>query len=262
MKPILRTVNGKSELWISGYIVQNEDKEFYGWWGLEAVCPNDIITALENLDGADLTVKIDGYGGSIWAGGTIYTEFMQYNGKIEFIITGLAASAHGTIAMASAKAGNILRMSPMAMLMMHNIQSSGSYGDYRDMEHEAKALKSANRTAINAFHIKSGLPEDEIARMMDEETWLNPQEALDLGIIDEIMYTDDLPMTEPPPAGVLNMVKSGYRNMLNSINIPDRSRLEEMREQIYPQKPDTTNLIEQAAAQLAIEKQRFGGMQK
>ncbi|MEG1429855.1 MAG: ATP-dependent Clp protease proteolytic subunit, partial [Hydrogenoanaerobacterium sp.] len=73
--------------------MQNDDSGLYEWLGYEAVCPNDVIAALEALGGKPVTVKVDSRGGSLFAGAVLYGEFMQYSGTVTFEVVGLAASA-------------------------------------------------------------------------------------------------------------------------------------------------------------------------
>lgn len=263
MKQILKIANGLAEIWLTGFVVQNEDKMLYEWYGYDAFCPKDVIEALQNLAGQPVTVKIDGYGGSMYAGSVIYSEFMQYSGEVTFLIMGLSASALSTIPMASAKKGNKCLMSPMAMMMMHNAQGE-QYGDYRDMEHEADALRVANKTVVNAYRIKTGMDEAEIQTMMDAETWLDAATALEKRLIDGILFTDEMPEQDPVPPVAVNAMRNGYRSICNSI----RPHVRQMREAFtaaHPQAPDPppddieNPDIDLALAELELEQLRFGG---
>jgi len=80
-------------------------------------------------------------------------------------------------------------MSPTAQMMIHNV-SSRAEGDYREMEHTAEILKSANDTIANAYRLKTGKEQDELLSLMNKETWMTAQKAKELGFIDEIMFED------------------------------------------------------------------------
>jgi hypothetical protein len=71
------------------------------------------------------------------------------------------------------------------------------------MEHTAEVLKNANSTIANAYRLKTGLSEEEILAMMDKETWLSPQKAVELGFADEMMFANE-------PNSELELVASGY----------------------------------------------------
>ena len=269
MNPILRRQDGKNEIWLSGYVIQNEDKWFYDWLGYDTVCPADIIDALGQLNSEPVTVRIDGYGGSVFAGATIFQQFMDYPGNVDFIITGLSASILSVIPMASVKKGNNCKMSPLAMMMLHNVQG-GRDGDYRDMEHEAERLKAANATIRSAYRMKSGLSDEKIGELMDNETWLDAQGALDLGLIDEILYTDDFTEDTQPPRAMINALQGRYRAIHNSIIPPSRNSIEQIRAALHPpnappeddpeESHGDNDDINQAKALFALEEQRYGGI--
>src|SRR5690606_3665729 len=114
------------------------------------------------------------------------TALKKYPGKVTVDILGVAASAASVVAMA----GDTVRISPTAQIMIHNVWSS-AYGDYRVMQHESDVLKNYNKTIANAYRLKIGLSEDKLLELMDEETWLNAQQAKELGFVDEILFDDN-----------------------------------------------------------------------
>ena len=125
-------------------------------------------------------------GGSVYAGSEIYTALKNHKGQVNVSIVGLAASAASVIAMA----GKTVKMSPTAQFMVHNVSSQGK-GDYRDMQHMADILKTANETIASAYILKTGKSKDEILAMMDKETWLTAEKAKEYGFVDEVMFTND-----------------------------------------------------------------------
>lgn len=169
---------------INGTIVSNDDKWIYDWCEMDAFCPKD----LDLIDGKDVDIEINSPGGYIYPASEIYTALMQHNGNVNVTITGRAASAASVIAMAGTK----VSMSPTAQIMIHNVSAAGS-GDYRDFEHYAEQLKKSNDTIANAYILKTGKTREEILDLMDYETWFTPEEALELGFIDEIMTRDSAP---------------------------------------------------------------------
>ncbi len=170
---------------IKGVIIPNDDKWIYDWFEIEATCPKDVEDAIEEAEGEGLEVVINSTGGDVWAGSEIYTMLMDYKGSVVTKIVGVAASAASIIAMAGEK----VMMSPTAEMMIHNVWSM-AVGDYRDMEHKAKVLKDYNSTIANAYMIKSGMDKEELLKLMDKETWLTPEKALEYKLIDEIMFMD------------------------------------------------------------------------
>lgn len=170
---------------IKGPIVGNSDAWIYEWFGIEATSPSMVDKAIEKANGEDLEVEINSGGGSVFAGSEIYTALKSYKGNVMVKIVGLAASAASVIAMAGKK----VMMSPTAQMMIHNV-SSCAEGDYREMEHTAEILKNANDTIANAYRLKTGKTQEELLRLMDNETWMTAQKAKELGFIDEVMFED------------------------------------------------------------------------
>lgn len=169
---------------INGTIVSNDDKWIYDWCEMDAFCPKD----LDLIDGQDVDIEINSPGGYIYPASEIYTALMQHKGNVNVTITGRAASAASVIAMAGTK----VSMSPTAQIMIHNVSATGS-GDYRDFEHYAEQLKKSNDTIANAYMLKTGKTREEILDFMNYETWFTPEEALELGFIDEILSKDSAP---------------------------------------------------------------------
>jgi ATP-dependent protease ClpP protease subunit len=174
---------------IRGFIVANDEKEIYEWFGYEVTCPRDVAGWLEKTNGETLEVEINSPGGDVYSGSEIYTALMNYKGKVNVDIVGVAASAASVIAMA----GDIVRISPTAQIMIHNVSSRAS-GDYRSMEHKAEMLKNYNKSIANAYILKSGMEMDDLLELMDTGgtantgAWLTAQKAKELNLVDEIMF--------------------------------------------------------------------------
>ena len=202
---------------IKGPIISNSDAWIYEWFEIEATRPNSVDRALEKANGEDIEVEINSGGGSVFAGSEIYTALKSYQGNVTVRIVGLAASAASVIAMAGKK----IIMSPTAQMMVHNV-SSYAEGDYRNMEHTAEVLKSANNTIANAYRIKTGKTQEELLSLMDSETWMTAEKAKELGFIDEIMFENDIQLVASTdysgmlPLEVINKMRNTIKNPINS----------------------------------------------
>jgi len=198
---------------IKGPIVGNSEVWIYEWFGIEATSPNSVSKVIDEANGEDLEVEINSGGGSVFAGSEIYTMLKDYKGHVTVKIVGLAASAASVIAMA----GNKVMMSPTAQMMIHNVSTYTS-GDYRDMEHSAEVLKSANKTIANAYRLKTGKTQEELLKLMDNETWMTAQKAKELGFIDEIMFDEEQQLIANHgysgllPPEVINKMRNMLRN--------------------------------------------------
>lgn len=172
---------------VKGPIISSNDQWIYDWFDIEATSPkkvNDLLKQCESNE--DLEVEINSGGGSVFAGSEIYTALKSYKGNVTIKIVGLAASAASVIAMG----GNKILMSPTAQMMIHNASASVG-GDYRDMEHSAEILKNINSTIANAYKLKTGMNHETLLDLMDKETWLTPEKALESKFIDEVMFQDE-----------------------------------------------------------------------
>ena len=169
---------------IRGPIVSSNQHRLYQFYGMEATSPRSVADALAKGNGERAEVEINSGGGEIFAASEIYTALRNYAGGVHIRIVGLAASAASIIAMAGES-----EMTPTGMMMIHNVQSSAD-GDYRQMEHTAGVLRDANRAIISAYAAKTGRPEAEIAAMMDAETWVTADRAVELGLVDRVMQPD------------------------------------------------------------------------
>lgn len=259
--------NGVPELWVEGVIVSDDDRPVYEWFGIGAVSPGEIIDALP--PSGPVTIKVDSPGGNLIAGASIYTALMQHPGPVTFEIVGLAASAASVITMASAKAGNLCRMSPMALMMVHNVQGFAD-GDYRDMLESAEFLQTANQTIVNAYLIKTKKSEDEIRAMLDDETWFSAAEAMSAGLIDEIMFLED--EAEPSDGAENGSVyataeKRRAKTLLNLVPVIPKQALLDFRERIKaapanegdlkPAEEKPSEETENARARIELERARF-----
>ncbi|MCM3599002.1 Clp protease ClpP [Metabacillus idriensis] len=200
---------------IKGPIISNDDAWIYEWFEMDATSPNMVSKALAEANGEDVIVSINSPGGYVWDGSEIYTALKNYSGHVEAQIVGLAASAASFIAMGADK----VRISPTAQMMIHNASMWG-YGDHRGMTKAAEMLKTTDRTIVNAYTLKSGKSADELLDMMAEETWLDPQMALDNNLVDEIMFMDNAVKMVASAATQPNMIPQqvidGFRNKIKN----------------------------------------------
>jgi len=170
---------------IKGIIVANDEKWIYELFGYEVTTPRDVDQLLNKVDNEDLEVLINSPGGDVYSGSEIYTILKDHANNVDVKIVGVAASAASVVAMA----GNSVKISPTAQIMIHNV-SSGAQGDYREMEHQAEVLKNYNKSIANAYRLKTNLSEEELLDLMNSEKWLNAQEAKSKGFVDEIMFDE------------------------------------------------------------------------
>ena len=113
----------------------------------------------------------------------IYNMLMDYPGDVTVKVDGIAASAASVIAMA----GTRVLMSPVSTMMIHN-PLTVAMGDSEEMRRAIQMLDEVKESIINAYEIKTGLSRTRLSHLMDAETWMNANKALELGFCDEIMF--------------------------------------------------------------------------
>ena len=139
----------------------------------------------------DITVWINSPGGDCVAAAQIYNMLMDYKGNVTVKIDGIAASAASVIAMA----GNTVLMSPVSTMMIHN-PATVAMGDHNEMQKAIEMLNEVKESIINAYEIKTGLSRAKLSHLMDSETWMNANKAVELGFADGIIAREN-PNTEP-----------------------------------------------------------------
>ena len=160
-------------------------------WFDDDVTPQIFKNELMSGSG-DITVWINSPGGDCVAAAQIYNMLMDYKGNVTVKIDGIAASAASVIAMA----GNKGLMSPVSMLMIHNPMTV-AMGDSAEMQKAIEMLSEVKESIMNAYEIKTGMSRAKISHLMDAETWMNANKAVELGFADDILNRDE-PMEEQP----------------------------------------------------------------
>ena len=135
-----------------------------------------------NSGTGDITVWINSPGGDCVAAAQIYNMLSNYKDRVTVKIDGIAASAASVIAMA----GDTVLVSPVSMLMIHN-PATMAWGDHAEMQKAMDMLDQVKESIINAYVLKTGLSRPKLSHLMDAETWMDANKAVELGFADDIM---------------------------------------------------------------------------
>ena len=184
--------------WVRNKAPDGEDSELAartlflnGTIASESWFDDDVMPALfkSDLDSGKgpITVWINSPGGDVWAAAQIYNMLLSYSGKVTVKIDGLAASAASVIAMA----GDEVLVSPVSMLMIHN-PSTMAMGDKDDLAQAISMLDSVKDSILNAYVKKTGLSKNKLSKLMDDETWMDANKAVELHFADRVMERPDL----------------------------------------------------------------------
>ena len=171
---------------IKGDIVDNSTASFYEYFGMDAVSPSGVSQQLADGDDDEIEVNIASNGGDLFAASEIYAMLKDDPRDVTVNVQGLAASSASIIAMA----GDVVNIAPTAQMMIHQVWSNVQ-GNADDMRSSADSLDSADQAVVNAYAMKTGLDREAILAMMQQETWMNAQEAVDKGFADKIMFVDE-----------------------------------------------------------------------
>jgi ATP-dependent Clp endopeptidase proteolytic subunit ClpP len=169
---------------IKGAIIPNDYKWYYDYLEMDSTTPKDVYNILGVASNEPLEVYINSPGGVIDVGSEIYTMLRSHQGNVNIYIVGEACSAASIIAMA-----RHCEMAPTALMMVHCV-STGAQGNHSDFEKTAEVLRIADDALSNAYVIKSGMSKEEALLMMEKETWLTADQALEKGLIDGIMFEE------------------------------------------------------------------------
>lgn len=178
------------QITMNGVIVSDDDKWIYDYLDMSAFSPKELRQTIQDHGIYEpLDIEINSPGGYVNAGTEIYTMLLTHKGEVNITIGSQAASIASVIAMA----GKRVAISPAGKMMIHNVSGQGG-GDYRDMADYSDFLFKNNEMLANTYVLKTGKPKQELLDMMNAETWMNADEALENGFVDEILTAQT---TEP-----------------------------------------------------------------
>ncbi len=188
--------------------------ELYGTIAEESWFDDDVTPQMfrnELFSGkGPITLWINSPGGDCIAASQIYTMLMDYPDEVTVKIDGIAASAASVIAMAGTK----VLMAPTALIMIHN-PATITMGDHEDMKRAIEMLDEVKESIINAYEIKTGVSRIKLSHLMDAETWMNANKAIELGFADDVLK--DEKQSEPTFSAYAFSRKAVATNLLNKM---------------------------------------------
>lgn len=207
----VKAAANKAELLIYGEISS------FSFWGDE-VTPkevNDMLKAIgENV--ADLTVRINSPGGDVFAGMAIYSMLKRHPANVTAYIDGLAASIASVIPLAA----NKIVMPKGSMYMIHRPMGSAFMERSERLRQKADLLDKIEGEMTSLYSEKSGLKAEDIAPMLDAETWYTAEEAKASGFIDEIEGELSMAACMRDEKAVVNGVEMDWNGFKNAPSLP------------------------------------------
>lgn len=161
----------------------------FSWEG-EGVTSKRVSAALRAIGARDVTVNINSPGGDFFEGVSIYNLLRAHPHKVTVNVMGLAASAASVIAMA----GDEILMGEGSFLMIHNAWAV-AIGNRHDMQQAAEHLAPFDAAMADVYAARAGITTEEAARLMDKETWIGANQAIEegfaTGMVDSASITHD-----------------------------------------------------------------------
>ena len=159
-------------------------------WAWEELGEMSAVNLSKQLDAMgdveQIDVFINSYGGEVAEGLAIYNALRRHNAKVRTYCDGFACSIASVIFMA----GDERIMNESSLLMIHNAWTWAS-GNAEELRKQADDLEKITQASVEAYKAHSSLTEEEIKALMDNETWILPEEALEYGFATSIAKTEN-----------------------------------------------------------------------
>ena len=222
---------------LTGAIVDNDTAEVYQWFGFDAISAKAVDRAIKALEeGENLEIDLNSPGGYCSVGAEIYTMLRQASADSHMVtvnVVGEACSA-ATVLMCGA---DEVKASDVAMFMFHNA-SLAAKGKARDMRSATECLEQTDESIVNAYVAKTGKSREELHDLIDAETWMSAQRALEFGFVDGMMFEEEQEEEQEEEKKknlelfnqVTNRIERSMQRVASSSGLIPEDKLEVMRE--------------------------------
>lgn len=174
-------------------ITTKDEKVFYQWYGLDAVCYEDVDKFVDSIpeDDKEIDIRLFCNGGSCMEGWAMYDRLRQSGKEISVTVEGKAASMATVIMMAAPKKRR--KCYQNASLCVHNPWMDSYYvgncgrATADDLQKAADSLREEQNRILDLYVERCGCDRDEMQALMDEDKYIDPERAKELGLVDEIL---------------------------------------------------------------------------
>lgn len=150
-------------------------------WDESEVTAQGFISDLNAIEAEDIDLFINSPGGGVFAGMAIYNAIQRHDAKVHVHIDGLAASIASVIALA----GDTIHMGDSSLFMIHNPHTFAQ-GDAKALRKQAATLDKVRDSMVAVYEANSNLTSEKLEALMDDETWMSADDAVDAGFIEEV----------------------------------------------------------------------------
>lgn len=207
-------------VYVYGDIVTDRD----AWFG----SPDDVVTRefIKDLNNHPQAKRINVYinsgGGEVFAAVAMAQQLQKHNAEVHTYVEGIAASAATIIAMA----GDVRHMSKSSLYMIH-LPSSSIRGNKHEMAKGIEVLEKVEDVIRMTYAAKCKISDEKLTELIDHESWLTADEALEYGFVDDITGDQDK---------IENLIKDIQNDILNmngvNINIAAYAEPEKLRQKL------------------------------
>ena len=150
---------------------------------------NRQLLALERSNPtAPIVLWIDCPGGEVYSGFSIYDTVQFIQPKVFTVVAGLAASMGSVIALAAEKENRVSL--PNAKLLIHQPLIGGVLrGQASDLDIHAIDIIALKKKMHRLYAERTGTSEEKFVHLMERDRWVDPAEAVELGLISKIIHS-------------------------------------------------------------------------
>ncbi|MFD1335733.1 head maturation protease, ClpP-related [Oceanobacillus iheyensis] len=209
-----KVLNIKQGFDIKNQTEKNLKLSIYGFIGGWRNSAQNVLQQIENADVEEINVHINSGGGSAFDGIAIGNILKNHKAKVIIHIDGWAASAASIIAMA----GDEIIMPSNTMLMIHQA-STFEYGNASVFEKAAKDLRKVDKAVTVSYRKRFVGSDEELTKLLNDETWLNADEAVALGFADKVadeIEIEELEEEQEEPENIKESLVAKYEAQQNN----------------------------------------------
>lgn len=151
-------------------------------WTEKDVSAYNLSKEIEGLEVEQINVYLNSYGGEVAEGIAIYNSLKRHKAAVKTVCDGMACSIASVIFMA----GDERIMNNASLLMIHNAWTYTS-GNADQLRKEADDLDKISNLSVKAYMEHINISEEELKALLDAETFLSPEEALEYGFATTII---------------------------------------------------------------------------
>ena len=223
---------------LSGELIPSDWAEIYRRWGYASgfYCPDDVRNAINNLEpGEELLLEVNSIGGSVFGGNEIYALLEGCPNPTRAVIQSMAASAASYMIMPC----NRIEIHLPAQLMIHRA-STYAWGNSEDLQQAQQMLDVTDDAILNTYCRRCGdrVSREELASMMENETYIGAADALRYGLVDSIIGGENAAQSGLLVASAFNNTVKAMRTLpdIQTLLDAEKNESDRLREELEMEK--------------------------